>query len=221
MEKADESGGLDAATATRAAQDLASMLKSAKLEDGLLKGEIPPELLSNLDGLSKEDLEKLMKSLQFNKDSLNKTMGKLANMKLISAEMLAKCDNAGMKPDTDGLAAFLAESGKDVDSFAELASMYGRGAPTRGPGAAPMTWKDESSADGAKFKEQALPPSSHLSDSQFVGVSKSAPEASGDDVVAEHGALASATGSGGSAHTQVVLPEHKQAVQRFFKREGN
>jgi hypothetical protein len=24
-----------------------------------------------------------------------------------------------------------------------------------------------------------------------------------------------------AAHTQVVLPEHKQAVQRFFKREGN
>src|SRR5204863_5930378 len=30
-------------TATRAAQDLASMLKAAKLEDGLLKGQIPSD----------------------------------------------------------------------------------------------------------------------------------------------------------------------------------
>jgi hypothetical protein len=35
--------------------------------------------------------------------------------------------------------------------------------------------------------------------------------------VAEHGALAGAPGSGGSANSQVILPRHRQAVQNFFK----
>ena len=82
-----------------------------------------------------------------------------------------------------------------------------------------MTWQEKSTEDNLKFKENALPPSAHLSDAQFVGVSRSAPELSGDDIVAEHDALASAQGSGGAANTQVILPRHRQAVQRFFKRD--
>ena len=83
-----------------------------------------------------------------------------------------------------------------------------------------MTWKEESSDAGAKFKEEVLPPSSRLSDAQFVGVSRSAPDLSGENAVAEHGALAGAQGSGGGANSQIILPEHKQTVQRFFKREN-
>jgi len=71
-----------------------------------------------------------------------------------------------------------------------------------------------------KFKENTLPPSSHMSDAQFVGVSKSAPQLSADDLAAEHGALASAQASGGSANSQVILPQHRQAIQRFFKRDA-
>ena len=52
-----------------------------------------------------------------------------------------------------------------------------------------------------------------------VGVSRTAPELSGENVVAENGALANAQSSGGAANSQVVLPRHKQAVQRFFKRD--
>jgi hypothetical protein len=80
-----------------------------------------------------------------------------------------------------------------------------------------MTWKEQSTDDGAKFTEQALPPSSRLSDAQFVGVSRAAPDLSADTTVAEHGALAGAPGSGGSANSQVILPRHRQAVQNFFK----
>ena len=104
-------------------------------------------------------------------------------------------------------------------SICQLTLSYCRGGITRGRGDAPMTWKEESSADGAKFKESVLPPSSRLSESQSVGVSRSVPELSGDNVVAEHGALAGAQGSGGAANAQVVLPRHKQTVQRFFKRD--
>ena len=82
-----------------------------------------------------------------------------------------------------------------------------------------MTWSDGTSEEGAKFKEEALPPASQLTDAQIVGISRAAPELSAEDVTAASGALASAAGSGGSAHSQVVLPRHRRTVQRFFKRE--
>ena len=58
------------------------MLKSAKLEDGLLKGDISPELLAQLNGLNKEQLQKLLSAIQFNKNNLGKTMTNLANLKI-------------------------------------------------------------------------------------------------------------------------------------------
>lgn len=218
LQMAAESG-LGDDIATRAAQDLAGMLKAAKLEEGLLKGEIPPELLSSLDGLSKEDMEKLLRSIQFNKNNLNKTIVKLANLKLIDAKLLSQCKNAGQCPNVEALSAFLCQSTNGCSSYCDLASSYCRGGVSRGRGDAPMTWTDGSDEDGAKFKEEALPPSTQLSDAQLVGVSRAAPDLSGDDIVAGRGALAGAVSSGGSANSQVILPRHKQAVQRFFKRE--
>jgi len=50
-------------------------------------------------------------------------------------------------------------------------------------------------------------------------VSKAAPELSANDVAVQHGALDNAAAGGGSAHAQVVLPEHRQAVRNFFKRD--
>jgi hypothetical protein len=210
--------GLGQDTATRAAQDLASMLKSAKLEDGLLKGEIPPELLAQLSSLNSEDLAKLMSAIQANKNGLGKMMTNLAKLKLIDAKSLSECKNAGQCPNPDALAAFLCQN-TNCNSFCAVAISYCRGGVDRGRGDAPMTWKDESTEDGSKFKEQALPSSDRLSDSQFVGVSRTAPELSGETVVPEHGALASASSSGGAAHSQAILPRHKQTVQRFFKRD--
>ena len=46
------------------------MLNAAKLEDGILNGKIPPELLSGLNGLNKEQMEKLLQALELNKNSL-------------------------------------------------------------------------------------------------------------------------------------------------------
>ena len=63
------------------------------------------------------------------------------------------------------------------------------------------------------------PPSQHLADAQTVGVSKAAPELAGNDVTAQHGSLDLAVAGGGSAHAQTILPEHRQAVQKFFKRD--
>lgn len=209
--------GLGEETVTRVAQDLASMLAAARLEEGLLDGAIPPELLKQLESMKSPALEKLLSAIQFNKNSLGKTVTNLANLRLIDPKTLSQCKNAGQCPNPDGLAAFLCQNTNA--SFCSAAVSYCRGGINRGRGDAPMTWKDESSDQGAKFKEEALPSSDRLSDAQFVGVSRTAPELSGDDVTAGHGALANASASGGSAHSQVVLPRHKQTVQRFFKRQ--
>ena len=83
-----------------------------------------------------------------------------------------------------------------------------------------MTWNDGASEKDLKFQEHALPPASQLSDAQLVGVSKAAPELSASDVATGHGALDNATAGGGSAHSQVILPEQRQAVQNFFKRDN-
>ncbi len=216
MQEASDDG-MSNDTATRAAQDLASMLKSAKLEDGLLKGNISQELLDQLNGLKKEDLQKLLSAIQFNKNGLNATMGKLANLKLIDAKTLSQCQNAGSCTNCNALAAYLST----CTNACNIASLcYGKGGPGGGGGTGPMTWQAKSSEDNLKFNENALPPSAHLSDAQFVGVSKSAPELSANDLAAEHGALASAQASGGSANSQVILPQHRQAIQRFFKRDA-
>jgi hypothetical protein len=205
-------------TATRAAQELAGMLKSAKLDDGLLKGEIPPELLSKLDSLSKEDLQKLLSAIQFNKSNLGKSLTNLANLRLIDAKYLSRCTNAGACKNPNALAEYLSTcTNASSCNFASLC--YGRGGPGGGGGTGPMTWQDKSSEDNLKFKEDTLPPSAHLSDAQFIGVTRSAPQLSDETIVDEHGALASAQGSGGAANSQVVLPRHKQAVQKFFKRD--
>jgi hypothetical protein len=82
-----------------------------------------------------------------------------------------------------------------------------------------MTWTDGASEAGAKFKAEALPAATRLSDAQLVGISRAAPELNGEAVAPDHGALANTAGSGGSAHSQTVLPEHRRAVQKFFNRD--
>jgi hypothetical protein len=220
MQAAADSG-MDAITASQAAQDLASMLNAAKLEDGILSGKIPPELLAGLNGLNKEQMEKLLQALELNKNSLGLTISNLANLKMIDPAMLAKCQSAGQCHNPGALADYLSTCTNGCNS-ATLSEclILGRGGPGGGGPAAPMTWDNNTSEKDQKFQEHALPPSSHLDDAQLVGVSKAAPELSANDVSAQHGALDNAAAGGGSAHAQVILPEQRQAVQNFFKREN-
>jgi hypothetical protein len=204
--------------ATQAAEDLASILKSAKIEDGLLKGDLPKELLEQLKNADPEELKKVLSAIQFNKNSLNKSMTNLSHLRMIDIKTLSQCQSAGQCTNCNALAAYLSTC---TNKTANLISLcYGKGGPGGGGGTGPMTWQDKSSEDNLKFKEDALPPASHLSDAQFVGVSKAAPKLSADDLSTEHGALASAQASGGSANSQVILPQHRQAIQRYFKRDA-
>ncbi|HEY5040384.1 MAG TPA: hypothetical protein VIK53_00085 [Verrucomicrobiae bacterium] len=223
MQQAAEAG-MDQATASQAAQDLAAMLNAAKLADGILNSKIPPELLASLDGLNKEQMEQLAKMLAANKNALSLTMSNLANLKMIDAATLAKMEAAGnkSKSNIEGLALYLSQCKGGNCNSDELFSWLlkrSRGGPGGGGPEAPMDWDNNTSEDNLKFQAHALPPSSHLDDAQLVGVSKAAPELSGSEVSAQHGALDNTLASGGSAHAQVILPEQRQAVQNFFKRD--
>jgi hypothetical protein len=217
MEQAADSG-MNEVTAAQAAQDLASLLAAAKLEDGVLSGKISPELLSGLNGLNKEQMEKLLRALALNKGLLSTTVSNLANLKMIDPAMLAKCLNAGHCRNPCALADYLSTCTNGCK--AGECFLLCKGGPGGGGPAAPMTWDNDTSEKDTKFQEHALPPASRLSDAQLVGVSKATPELSSSDVSAQRGALDNATAGGGSAHSQVVLPEQRQAIRNFFKRDN-
>jgi hypothetical protein len=217
MEQAADSG-MNAATASQAAQDLASMLSAAKLDNGLLNAQIPAALLAGLNGLNKEQLEKLLQGLESNKGLLSMDISNLANLKMIDAATLAKLQAAGMCDNPDALAAYLCTCTNGCDS--SLCMHPGRGGPGRGGPGAPMTWSAGASEKDLNFQEHALPPSQHLAQAQLLGVSKAAPELSGSEVSAEHGALGNTAAGGGAANARVILPEQRQAVQTYFKRDN-
>jgi hypothetical protein len=209
---------------TKAAQELASLLNAAKLDQGLLNASLPPELLASAkDGkLSPELIKELMKAIAANKEKIEAIMAKLENLRLIDGELAGVCKKAGLSPNPDALAAFLAENGSDAIALEILIEMLGNGGVDRGRGDAPLTWKDPSDENDIGFKEQTLPPSqlSAMKDAQLVGMSKAAPEVTGDKATVTTGALNPAAAGGGNARAQVILPSHKGAVNRFFKRDN-
>ena len=58
-----------------------------------------------------------------------------------------------------------------------------------------------------------------IKDSEVSGISKAIPQTGKEKVgEATSGALKGAKSGGGSANTQVVLPRHRGAVERYFDR---
>ncbi|HUC84025.1 MAG TPA: hypothetical protein VL970_02450 [Candidatus Acidoferrales bacterium] len=219
LQQASDAGMSDL-TASQGAQDLANMLAAAKLDDGLLDMKVPPELLNNLNGLNKEQLQKLLHAIQFDKDSLQSTVANLENLKLIDAATLAECLKACQCNNPKALADYLATCKNGCDQASLECLLLGKGGPGGGGPPAPMTWSDPKSEKNLKFQEHVLSSAINFSDARLVGLSRAAPQLSGKAVAVEHGALADTPGSGGSANAQVILPEQRQAVESFFKREG-
>ena len=217
MEQASDSG-MAATTASQAAQDLASMLGAAKLEDGLLNVQIPQALLAGLNGLNKQQLENLLQGLESNKGLLNMDISNLANLKMIDPAELANLRSAGVCDDPNALAEYLCTCTNGCKLA--LCMRPGKGGPGGGGPEAPMTWSDGASEKDLKFQEHALPTSPHLSQAQLVGVGKAAPQLSGNDVSTQHGALNNTVAGGGAANGRVILPEQRQAVQTYFKRDN-
>jgi hypothetical protein len=203
--------------------ELAGLLdKSGVDPNQLLNGlDFDPELMKALQQqkLDPEQLKKLLGALRGQTAELGRRMEKLHLAGLIDAESLARCRNAG-ECDCEGLRAFLRDHSGPV-SLEDLKSRCKNGSDSRGPGAAPMTWNNAGSEDGFKFKEEMLPPGA-------LDALKSTPiqEVRGAGVIhkkstetASSGALQGATAGNGSANSEVILPRHRAAVERYFERK--
>jgi hypothetical protein len=219
---AEDGATMDSKLMTEAMKELAEMTEAANAANQLADAGISDRTLEALKAgsLSKEQLKELAEALRKANGKLAKQLGELRKAELIDLATMKKCEGAG-KCDSDGLCAFLSENGDNM-SVAELLKLWsqpGKGGVSRGRGDAPMTWKDASSEQGAKFKEQVLSPSSlaSLKDSELVGQSVSAPTTQ-KNTAAQSGALAGTRSGGGAAFTQRVLPRHKGAVKRYFER---
>ena len=83
-----------------------------------------------------------------------------------------------------------------------------------------MTFGPESDKDGTKFKQVALPPAdlAALKESVLAGVGKSDPKPDKPGEASQPGALRGSQAGGGSANTQVILPQHRKVVEKFFDR---
>jgi hypothetical protein len=209
---------------TEAMNELAHLTRQAASESELANMELDPETLDALKegSLSPEQMKKLAEALKKGKAGLKKKIGRLVKAKLIDASALEKCDKAG-ECSCEGLAAYLKENGGKGDLCDLIAGceMPGRGGVTRGPGAAKLTFGKETSEDGFKFKEEALPPAAlqALKESQITGISIGSPNLGKEKPqTGGSGALSGAKSGGGSASTQIVLPRHRGAVERYFDR---
>ncbi|MBI1373203.1 MAG: hypothetical protein GC159_10770 [Phycisphaera sp.] len=201
-------------------------IEDALLDAGFVEEEfalMPPQ-----DRLTDEQLkqmEQLAGACKDCKEGLAARLAKLSKMKLIDPKKLGDAQKAG-EANGEGLSKFLAENAGSMSMQGMMRSWQesgrpGKGGITRGRGDAPLTWKDPTNEQGAGFKEEVLPASAfnQAKDSQLIGVSSSAPKVAEDKGPDAASALNGASAGGGSANKQAVLPRHRQAVERYFKRE--
>jgi hypothetical protein len=216
---AEAGAAMDSRLQTEAMKELSRMAGDAASEGASFENALSDETRAALAAgqLNSKQLKELVSKLGLKLSDLEKRLARLRDANLIDLKTFKKCDGTG-DIDSNGLAAFLSENGEDT-SVAEVLSQWGKGGITRGRGDAPMTWSEGTREQGAKFKEQVIPPSrvAGLKDSQLLGRSVGAPtvERGGP---ASSGALRGAASGGGSALTQTILPRHKGAVQRYFQR---
>ncbi len=218
--KKKSSPEVSARARAEAMDQLAALTRKAAEENSKVQQGLDRELEEALKSgaLTKEQLKQLEKLLKESKSDLSEQLSRLCKADLIDLEQLEKCEKAG-QCDSEGLAEYLKEKGASSE-LCKLVQGPGRGGVTRGPGAAAMQWKEPTSEDGFKFKEVTLPPAQlqALKDSRIKGVSAGAPQKGNEAGPAESGALAGSAAGGGSASTQVVLPRHRGAVERYFDR---
>ncbi|MBN2684808.1 MAG: hypothetical protein JXR40_05975 [Pontiellaceae bacterium] len=95
----------------------------------------------------------------------------------------------------------------------------GTGGVNRGPGTAPISWLNDSSEEGISFKEELLTATQINSmNSEKVGESFSAPEVDAGATGSTGGALNGQQAQDSAATQTRILPQHRDAVGRYFKR---
>lgn len=228
----EDLGKMDSKTAAEALKELAEMTNQAAEDSKALSEELSEQLKEACKGgsLTGEQLRELAEALKEFKGDIGQMLENLLQADLIDLETIELCEKLG-DFDPEGLADFLAENCKEGMSVAAVVAAWcksrpgrpGRGGINRGRGDAPMTWTDGTDTQGAKFKEQILPPASlaALKDSKLVGISTGTPETGKAGTDAGRGALKGAAAGPGAAHTHTILPRHRGAVGRYFKRKDN
>ena len=226
---AKDAAAMDPAATAEAMKELAKMVDSAARESEALKEGLSKELREACSGgsLTPGQCGELAKALGRSREGLEASLGRLADVKLVDAELVGRCQS--LKPgDGEGLAAFLKDNAGENSGLSPMEQIDlwldggpGRGGVDRGRGDAPLTWTDPSHKEGVEFKEETLSPGSgSLKDSRLMGVSgrqRRPAEPAGGPVKA--GALNEAQSGGGAANTRTILPRHRGTVQRYFERK--
>jgi hypothetical protein len=204
---------------------LAQDVQRAAEDDAFMAGDLSEELEEDCENgtLEKEQLAELAKGLGKCKARDLRRLQKLAAARLIDPSLLeqleGKCDI-----DPEALAQLLEESDglSELDDLLNEGNKPGRGGVDRGRGDAGMTWTDGTDRDDIEFQEKVLPPSAvaSLKESQLQGISVGDPTAPASGQTSAGRSLDGSAAGRGSARTQVILPEHKKAIQRYFAREA-
>jgi len=207
-----------------AMQEMAALLEAKNLLNKM-EGAIPSDLAQALKDakLTPEQLKKLSEALKKCQCQSIDKMAKLCKASMIDPNMLSKCKSCACDSE-QALKDFMDSECKDGKCMAlatMVCNMPGNGGISRGRGDAPMTWTDGTDENGAGFKEETIEPDAiaGIDKSRMVGISKGAPQVNDKPTITEGGALTGAAAGGGNAHKQRVLPQHKQAVMRYFHRE--
>ncbi|HVU86484.1 MAG TPA: hypothetical protein VHD36_04140 [Pirellulales bacterium] len=221
----DAHSQMAAAELAKAMKLLAEDVQLATKESESLDGALAEAMKQLAEGgeLAPAQLAELAQALGNCKGGNLATLGRLCEARLIDPSMLAQL-RGQCEIDPDALAALLAACDGEgfclSDALAQC-NKPGRGGINRGRGDAAMTWTDGASAENTQFKEKVLPPGAVASvkDSTLQGVSIGDPTADTPAETTAGGALDTSNAGRGSARTQVILPEHRKAVQRYFARE--
>jgi hypothetical protein len=232
------------AEVTAAAQELAELARQAAAADAQmaamaeLAGLLDPaggqgalqldsaaalrQLAEHLSNASREQLERLQQLAE---------AGQLPPG--IDPEMLRQAAEAaaGRGEADDALLAYLEENAGSSLTAALVQCQasgscslgpgeMGRGGVQRGPGAAPMTWKEPTAEGNTRFQEVALPPAAvaALGRQFLLGMSVADPSTAEGTAAAPTAAPAALPAGEGAAVVRELLPQHRGAVRRYFER---
>lgn len=214
--------GLSPSDSAKLMKELSEMGKKAADESEKLEKELDSDVAEELASgkLSTSKAGRLGAAARAAKSKVQRLAKNLHNAKLIDSDQLKDCEGKS-KCDGKELADFLKKNGCKGGLCDSMGNLAGRGGVNDGPGAADLQFGERSSAEGAKFREEALPPGdlAAIKESEKIGVSATMPERDKQSAAPVSGGLKNAASGGGSANAAVVLPQHRGAVGRYFERE--
>ena len=216
---------------TKGMKELSDQMKEAAGGPSPLNAQLPQQLKA--PSISSKDLQQIAEAARTGKGNLSKALEKLGKSGMIDPKAIARNGKLGEYKDKSALANYLRQNltqqtlQQAIQQFKEgqeqargQGQQPGSGGVSRGRGDAPMTFGDESDPDGAKFKEQTLPPAeaAALASSDVLGFTASSPQTDPATGGSET-ALGRNSSGNASGYTQTVLPRHRGTVGRYFKRE--